>query len=128
MSWCKKLCVALPLAMLLLLISALAVAAESEQPPAIGTASFSTDYARISIAGTGVALHCFDAHTGIDYCHPTKVPFASIHRGTETIAATSVALEGERLTIHFGDAGDSAVLKVATFPHYLTLEVVSRQR
>jgi hypothetical protein len=50
---------------------------------------------------------------------------APVYHGGEALPANGVALEGDRLTIHFAKCDVVAVYKVKTTPTYLALELVS---
>ena len=84
------------------------------------------EYARYEVGADGRNRRLVDRRTGANYCQP-GTPCALVRKGGRQYPATAACYRAGRLTLGFGEAGVSAVLRAAAARHYFTLEVVSVQ-
>lgn len=81
------------------------------------------------ILGVGIDGHVtsfVDAESGTDYYDPAAgAVFAAIRAGGQAFPATAAILNGDLLTVNFGNADGQAVFRVVPGPHRLAFEVVS---
>jgi len=84
------------------------------------------DYARITVGADGRTTQFADRQSGTNHCaQPGKLPFARISQGGKSYPATEASYADGRLTLRFGEADVTAVLKVAAQRRYFTVEVES---
>ena len=84
------------------------------------------DYVRYVIGTDGRDLNFVDKQTGTDYC--AKKPghnFARLKKAGKSHVPSAVSYAQGRITLEFGDAGVTAVIKVTAKKHYFVFEVES---
>jgi hypothetical protein len=93
---------------------------------AVGMMSVETDYVKYVIGSNGQNLHFIDKQSGQDYClqKPTTSMARAKINGQDYDASEASYADG-RMTIHFGQSGVNAVIKVGAEKHYFLLEVLS---
>ncbi|MCL5006460.1 MAG: hypothetical protein M1404_07970 [Acidobacteria bacterium] len=100
----------------------LAQAQLSDTPPV----AIETDYVRYVIGPAGQNLHFIDRQSGKDYClQDSGLSFARVKINGRDYQASKVSSAGGQLTVHFGESGVSALLKVTARKHDFVFEVVS---
>jgi hypothetical protein len=84
------------------------------------------EFARYEISAAGKNLHLVDKRTGADYCaHQPASACAAMTRAGAAYPATAASYRDGKITLTFGEAGASAVLRVAVRAHYFVFEVLS---
>ena len=89
---------------------------------------FENAHVRYTISAAGKNLGFVDRASGTDYLQPgPPSPCAWVRRGDKQYPASSAVLNEGRLTLQFGEADATAVLKVEPRPDFLRLTVASIQ-
>jgi len=84
------------------------------------------EHLSVAIGINGRILAFLDRRTGTDYCDKTSDPaIAHVRIGKQDVQATSVARQGDRFQVRFGDTGISAIVRPIMHKRYLIFEVVS---
>ncbi|MCC6232523.1 MAG: hypothetical protein IT580_07760, partial [Verrucomicrobiales bacterium] len=83
---------------------------------------------RYLIAANGQNLAFLDRRNGTNYLRPGVSSCAWIRQGQRQTAVSSVRLESDRLTLQFGEAGPTAVLRVESQPSAIQVSVESLTR
>ena len=84
------------------------------------------EFAKYAVGSDGGNLHFIDKHSGKDYCDvKSKTRFAQVKKAGRAYDCSRVTFAGGKITVDFGDAGVTAVIKAESKKHYFIFEVVS---
>ena len=84
------------------------------------------EYVRYVLSPQGRSVSFLDKRTGKERCaDPGRRAFAAVRKGGAQHNATACTFADGRLTVQFGKAGVTAVLKATAKKHYFVFEVVS---
>ncbi len=88
--------------------------------------AFETEYARLVISADGGIRSFADRRNGADLCARDPAPaLARVRKAGREYPPTSAERAADRITLAFGEAGVTAVVRIEARPQYFAIEVLS---